>query len=137
MDVMKKLDKDFNELVGKRIREYRIKNDVSQEELGKYLKLPKQTISTIEKGKRRVTGQELVLISAFFDEPTTAFTQEAHKYVYIVDTNYGALPVFIADFLKELVHYANKIDTFKIDGKRFFNRLIDAIKIILREAKNK
>ena len=36
---MKELDKNFNNLVAKRVREYRIKHDVSQEELGMYLRI--------------------------------------------------------------------------------------------------
>ena len=64
---IKGLDNSFNDLVGKRIREYRIKKDVSQGELGKYLNLPKQAISRIEKCKRKVTAQELDKISLFFD----------------------------------------------------------------------
>jgi len=134
---MKEFEKNFNDLIGKRVREYRIKHDVSQEELGKYLKLPKQAISSIEKGKRKVTAQDLDMISLFFDEPLSAFVKEEHKYVYIVDTDYGALPVYMADFLEEYRHSIDKIDIYKKEGKKFTNRLIDAIKMVYREVNNK
>ncbi len=135
MDI-KDLEKNFNKLVGRRVREYRIIKDVSQEELGKYLNLPKQAISSIEKGKRRVTAQELDKISLFFDEPLSAFVKEEHKYVYPVDTPYGALPVYIADFLEEYRYSIENVDMYEKEGKRLTDKLIDAIKAIYSEVKN-
>ena len=135
MDI-KDLENNFNKIVGKRVREYRIIKDVSQEELGKYLNLPKQAISSIEKGKRRVTAQELDKISLFFEEPLSAFIKEDHKYVYPIDTPYGALPVFMSDFLEEYRYSIENVGIYKIQGKQLTNRLISAIQTIYREIKN-
>ncbi len=134
---MKELEKNFNDLVAKRIREYRIKRDVSQEELGKYLKLPKQAISSIEKGKRKVTTQELDMISLFFDEPLSAFIREEHEYIHVVDSDTGTLPVFMSEFLEKYRYAIEKIDIYEEQGKKFTNRLIDGMKIIQRDVKNK
>ena len=134
---MKELEKNFNDLVGRRVREYRIKQDASQEELGKYLKLPKQAISSIEKGKRRVTAQELDMISLFFNEPISVFVKEEYEYIYPSDTDYGALPVFMAEFLEKYRYAFENIDIYEKDGKKFTNRLIDGMKIIQRDVKSK
>jgi transcriptional regulator with XRE-family HTH domain len=136
--MIKKLDKDYNELVGKRIKEFRIRKDISQEELGKYLKLPKQTISTIEKGRRRVTIQELDMLSGFFDEPLSAFIKEDHEYAFPYDTEYGELPVFMSDFLEKYKYACKKVAIYKDKpGKMFTNTFIDAIKMIYRDTSGK
>ncbi|NQT67452.1 MAG: helix-turn-helix transcriptional regulator [Actinobacteria bacterium] len=134
---MKELEKNFNDLVGRRVREYRIKQNASQEELGKYLKLPKQAVSSIEKGKRRVTAQELDMISLFFDKPLSAFIKEEYEYVYPYDADFGVIPIFIAEFLEKYKYAYENIQFFKKHGKKFTKRLIDGMKIIQREAGNK
>ena len=42
---------EYDKKVGKKVRDYRITHDISQEKLGKYLRLPKQAISRMENGK--------------------------------------------------------------------------------------
>ena len=85
--------------VGKRVRNYRVTHDRTQDELAEYLKLPKQAISRIENGKRRISTEELEKIALFFDEPIQLFLNDDYKYIYPVSTPYGAFPVYMAEFL--------------------------------------
>jgi len=54
------------DFLGERIRKLRDMDDCSQEELGKVLNLPKQSISRIEKGNRKVSIEELDKIADYF-----------------------------------------------------------------------
>jgi len=132
---MKDLEKNYNDLVRRRIKEYRILKNISQEELGKYLNLPKQAISRIEKGKRRVTIEELEKISLFFDEPLQAFVKEEYKYVYPADTPYGVLTVYMAEFLEDY-RKALGIDAHKNISDKLTKKFISAVQTVNREVKH-
>ncbi|MBC8387768.1 MAG: helix-turn-helix transcriptional regulator [Actinobacteria bacterium] len=94
---------EYDKKVGKKVRDYRITHDISQDKLGKYLKLPKQAISRMENGKRRITSEELAKIALFFDEPIQLFLQDEYKYIYPRETAYGVFPVYMAEFFEDLV----------------------------------
>lgn len=88
--------------ISEKIRQLRILHKKSQEELGDFLNLPKQTISRIEKGERKVSHTELLKIADFLDEPVEAFTEEDIKYKLILRKYYAiALPKFAIDFLDD------------------------------------
>ena len=91
---------DYDEKMGKKIRNYRITHDHSQQELAEYLNLTKQAISRIENGKRRLTAEELEKTASFFDVPVALFLQDDYKYIYPTETDYKTiLPVFMAEFI--------------------------------------
>lgn len=69
---------EFDKKSRKKIRNYRITHDISQEEIVKYLELSKQAISRIENGKRRITPE--YLISAFGIHPWNAHRSKKTKY---------------------------------------------------------
>lgn len=120
---------EFDKKFGKKVRNYRITHDISQEALGKYLRLPKQAISRMENGKRRITIEELEKIALFFDEPIQLFLKDEYKYTYPFDTAYGALPVYMAEFLddyaKGLKIHAGKNNLTHKFTKRFINAIKD------------
>jgi transcriptional regulator with XRE-family HTH domain len=126
---------DYDVFVGSRIRRVRVLKDVSQEELGKVLKLPKQAISAIEKGKRKLSIEELDKISTFFNEPMQAFIKEDYEFVHIIETPFGAIPVFFDDFLEQYRYAFKNIDMYKEHGKKFTEKLIRAMEIIQKEEK--
>lgn len=53
--------------LGARIRDLRVKNDISQEELGKVLQKSHAAISDIERGKTEVSVNDLSLIAQRFN----------------------------------------------------------------------
>lgn len=61
------------EFIGEKIRQARVIKNISQEELGKIINLPKQIISLIEKGKRKVTASELIDIADYFGKSIDFF----------------------------------------------------------------
>ena len=93
---------DYDKAMGKKIRNYRIIHDFSQQELADYLKLTKQAISRIENGKRRITAQELEKTALFFDVPLALFLREDYKYTYPTESTYEViLPVFMSEFIED------------------------------------
>ena len=50
------------ELFGQRLREVRIKNHETQQDLAQYLDAAKNSISEIENGKRTTTAEKIALI---------------------------------------------------------------------------
>ena len=91
---------EYDKKVGERIKNFRIIDNVQQEQLGEHLGLPKQAISRIENGKRRITAQELEKIASFFDVPVAFFLTDDYKYTNLSDTIYDIiLPVFMASFI--------------------------------------
>ena len=98
---MPKALSDFEKKVGINVRNYRITHNISQSELARYLNLPKQTISRMENGKRKITIEELEKIALFFKEPIQMFYQDNFKYTYLEGTAFGAIPAVMAAFLDD------------------------------------
>ncbi|MBA7508764.1 hypothetical protein ES705_00697 [subsurface metagenome] len=119
---------EFDKKIGKKIRNYRITHDISQEALGKYLRLPKQAISRMENGKRRITIEELEKIALFFDEPIQLFLKDEYRYIYPKDFSDTSFPVFMTEFLDEYIK-ALSIDPGKKNiSYMFTDKLIKEIK---------
>jgi transcriptional regulator with XRE-family HTH domain len=120
---------EYDKKVGKKVRDYRITHDISQEELGKYLRLPKQAISRMENGKRRITTEEVEKIALFFDEPNQLFLKDEYKYIYPSQTAFGAYPVYMAeffdDFVKGLEVEVGKNNPTHNNLKKFINSLLE------------
>ena len=94
---------EFDKKIGKKVRNYRITHDISQESLGKYLRLPKQAISRMENGKRRITIEDLEKIALLFDEPIQLFLKDEYRYIFPQDFDGISFPVFMAEFLEEYI----------------------------------
>jgi transcriptional regulator with XRE-family HTH domain len=130
---MRKLLKEFDAKVGKRLRDYRITNDIPQEKLAKYLGLPKQAISKMEKGKRRMNIDELEKIALFFDKPMKFFIQDEYKFINPEDTPYGVFPIYMSNFFEDY-REGRSINAGKNNHTdRCTKKFIDAIKLIRRE----
>lgn len=98
---MPKALSEYEKNIGKKVRDYRITNDIRQEQLAKYLNLPLQVISRMENGKRRITVEELQKIALFFDEPIQLFTKDEYKYIYPLESAYGVFPVYMDIFFDD------------------------------------
>ena len=127
---------EYDLKMGKKIRNYRITHDYSQQELADYLKLTKQAISRIENGKRRVTAQELEKTALFFDVPLALFLKDDYKYTYPTETTYDAvLLVFMAEFIDDY-EKALTIDPGKNNlADKYTNKFISLIEYINRHVK--
>ena len=128
---------EYDLKMGKKIRDYRIILDYSQQELADHLKLTKQAISRIENGKRRITAQELEMIASFFDVPVAFFLTDDYKYTNLFDTNYDViLPVFMASFID---HYekALTVDAGKNNiADKYTNKFINLVNHVNRYVKD-
>ncbi len=61
--------KDFYSTLGKRLKELRERQEMSQDMLAKKLSLPRPAISQIERGERTITADELIKLSDVFHIP--------------------------------------------------------------------
>ena len=52
--------------IGKKIKDLRIENDLSQEQLAEYIGMSREHISCIERGKNLITIESLYKISEYF-----------------------------------------------------------------------
>ena len=83
--------------LGERLREARKYLGLSQEEVAKYLKIPRTALVDIESGQRRVEAMELSRLAKLFKQPVGYFTGE--------DAAASALPasvIFLAKQAAEL-----------------------------------
>lgn len=116
------------DFLGERIKKLRYIYNCTQEELGNVLNLPKQLISRIEKGKRRVSSQELDKISKFFHIPTIFILREGwidETYKESIPDNKWniSVPSFVEDFLNGLEEYFDN----SLDYRRFNLRTVKEI----------
>lgn len=63
--------------LGARLREAREYLGLSQEEVVKYLRIPRSALSHIESGRRRIDALELKRLAELYKQPVTAFTGES------------------------------------------------------------
>ena len=64
-------------LLGERLRKAREYLHLSQEEVAKYLKIPRSAISLLESGQRKVNALELKALAKLYQLPTSALTGES------------------------------------------------------------
>jgi len=117
------------DFLGERIRKLRHINNCTQEELGKVLNLPKQSISRIEKGKRRVSSQELEEISKFFKTPDIFILKEGwidETYKDSIPDNKWdiSIPSFVENFLYGLEEYLDSSLSYKRFNLRTAKKII-------------
>lgn len=97
---MKRIDIDTS--ISEKIRQYRILKNRTQEELGNSIGLPKQAISRIEKGERKVSYSELSKIAEFLEEPVESLIEEDIKNKLIrIGNSIASIPKFIFDSLTD------------------------------------
>lgn len=111
--------KDIDVSISEKIRQYRILKNRTQEELGDFLKLPKQAISRIEKGQRKVSYSELSKIAKFLEEPIEVLIEEdiKNRLVKAGADSIALIPKFAFDFLTD---YKKFIDGYSIEEAKVF-----------------
>lgn len=72
------MKKGFKKSLGKRIRDLRRNLGYSQEEISKKLKIPRPSVSQIERGQRDLTAQELSGLSQIFNLPLNQILESRH-----------------------------------------------------------
>ena len=68
-----------DKIIGEKVRQARAIKGLSQKELGKYLKVNKQAIYSIEKGIRRLSASELNIIAEATNQPLSFFYDESNN----------------------------------------------------------
>lgn len=139
------MSKGYN-FLGERIKKIRSLFRYSQEELGKILNLPKQSISRIEKGKRAVSEEELKLLSKELHVPERFIIEEGwveNMYEESLPKNrWGiSLPQFSEDFVEGLEEYLD----YQLDSgmynyktiKEIISGTIKTLDLLLKEFKEK
>ncbi len=134
--------------LGERIKKIRVLRKVSQADLGKELNLPKQSISRIEKGNRKITEEELEKIAVFFNVHPRYILEEGwieklYKLPYELQNKWDInVPKAIDDYIIEV---EGQID-FLIESEQTsylkavendLKNTIKAFKLLLKECKEK
>lgn len=115
--------------ISEKIRQIRILKNRSQEDLGKFIGLPKQAVSRIEKTQRKVSYFELSKIAEFLEEPIEAFVVEDIKNRMIhIGNSVAAIPKFAFDFLTDFKKFL--YDYPKEKAKVITDEICDQIKNI-------
>ena len=123
---MNKAIDPYDKYVAGMIRDARIKNRYSQEAIGKMLNLPKQSISRMEMGRRKISPKELAKIAKFLDLSIDKLLDETKFEYEIPAKSYGEnlsdyAEIFLRGFesdsdyssstsLKELKHIAKEVN---------------------------
>jgi len=134
--------------IGNRIRSLRVLRKFSQEELGKKLGLPKQSISRIEKGNRKVTDSELEMIAEFLGVTTKYLLEDGwierlYKKPHEPTNKWGLkIPPNIEIYLEEEEeNFDYLIDSEQIsyaeDTIKELENIIKAFELFLQECKEK
>ena len=135
------------DFLGERIKKLREINDCTQTELGKLLNLPKQSISRIEKGKRKITTRELDKIAEFFNTASILILKEefinkkyednkpknkwGFKVPYLADIFFDDLE----EYFDRLIESDEKFNSKKI--KHIINQTKKALDELLKEYEKK
>jgi len=135
------------DFLGDRVRKLREMNDCTQEELGKVLNLPKQSISRIEKGNRKISIEELDNIADFFGTAPIVILKDN-----LIDKKYEdnkpknrwgfKVPDVVDYFLDDLEEYFNRLldmdERFSFKNiKKDINETKRALDRLLKEYDNK
>lgn len=133
---------------GDRVKKLRILRGHSQDSLGKFLGMPKQSISRIEKGNRKVTDAELEKIAEFLEVPPNylfedAFIEKMLKRTYEPQNKWGIdIPEFIDEYIIEKENYidyliySEQFSFIKANIEQLQN-IIKTLQLLLKECKEK
>jgi len=98
--------------LGERLRQARDYIGLSQEEVGRLLKLPRTAITGMESGQRRVEATELKRLSAIYRQPISYLSGE---------TDEKALPADVA-------HMARTASELSIDDRKELGRFAEYLR---------
>jgi transcriptional regulator with XRE-family HTH domain len=136
------------DFLGDKIRRLRIVRQHSQTELGAVLGLPKQAVSVIEKGERKVTAAELEKIQKFLHVSPRYFFEEGFIEMLEKDYNWEPrnkwkikIPPFMDDTLEDMENYYNDLINSDLTTDRAIEKdienIIKVFKLFLKEYKEK
>ena len=121
---MNKAIDPYDKYVAGMIKDARIKNRYSQEDIGKMLNLPKQSISRMEMGRRKISPKELAKIAKFLDLSIDKLLDETKFEYEIPAKSYGVnLPDYAETFLRD----------FELDSDPSSCKGLDELKHIFKE----
>ncbi|MBC8384275.1 MAG: DUF4065 domain-containing protein [Candidatus Cloacimonetes bacterium] len=79
--------KNFNKILGLRIKQLRLDADISQEQFSKKLEIKRVAVSQIENGNRKLTAEEIINISHFFNISVDALLEAEKDIKIIIEKN--------------------------------------------------
>ncbi|MBE3128461.1 MAG: helix-turn-helix transcriptional regulator [Actinobacteria bacterium] len=125
-----------DEILARRLRNIRVVNRYSQEDIGKVLKLPKQSISRIENCKRKIAPNELAKLAKFYKISIDNIFDDA---LYQFESPPYAHGKKIEDFVEEFIHqfenYANYQEVSYKEVKHNVDEVLRVLNGILEEFK--
>ena len=136
------------DFLGDKIKRLRIVRQHSQTELGSVLGLPKQAVSMIEKGGRKVTEQELEKIQNFLHVFPQYFFEEGFIEMFEKDYNWEPknkwkikIPPFMDETLEDMEYYYSDLINAGLTTHRSVEKdienIIKVFKLYLKEYKEK
>lgn len=116
-------------IIEKRIKQLRINQKISQQELGNILGVTKVSVSCYENGKRVPSLDTLIKIAEYFNtsldylvgREKKIYNEESNKYV-------GAISEQDIELIYELKHYPNLYNKITKDIKKSINQINKQIK---------
>lgn len=116
-------------IIEKRIKQLRINQKISQQELGNILGVTKVSVSCYENGKRVPSLDTLIKIAKYFNtsldylvgREKKIYNEESNKYV-------GAISEQDIELIYELKHYPNLYNKITKDIKKSINQINKQIK---------
>jgi len=141
------MSKKYDNL-GKRIKKLRTLKKFSQKELGKALNIPKQSVSRIEKGNRKITDEELEKLIDFFNVYSRVLLEDGwiekmYKMPYKLQNKWNInIPLTIDDYIIEIEDQIDySINSGQIHYLKIFEddikNTIKAFQLLLKECKEK
>ena len=136
------------DFLGDKIKRLRIVREHSQTELGDALGLPKQAVSMIEKGGRKVTEQELEKIQKFLRVFPQYFFEEGFIEMFEKDYNWEPknkwkikIPPFMDETLDDMEYYYSDLINAGLTTHRSVEKdignIIKVFQLYLKEYKEK
>ena len=106
-------------MIGKRLKDLRIKRGLSQQELGDYIGVTKVSVCGYENGTRLPTLDKLVKIAEKLETTTDYLLGREVPLVNTNDKNFmGSVSYEDVSFIMELRHYPNLYNKLLKDVKR-------------------
>lgn len=134
------------DFLGDKIKRLRNLKGYSQKELGDILGLPKQSVSMIEKGGRRLSSEELEKACRFMGIPVDFLLKDGWLEQFGKDYNYEPknkwgimIPPFIDDIIEGLEDYFDNLvdtrnSTVRLNTK-YIENIIKVFQLFLKDYK--
>ena len=110
--------------LAKRIKESRLKQNLTQEELGNLLKVSKVSVCLWESGSKKPSSKNLIMLSKVLNVPLEYLIGNDDYVVSEDDSSYGLMMAKEEiDIIKELRNHSKLYENLMENPKRTFDRI--------------